>query len=424
MNNLKKIFDADTWDEIFESISKNRTRTIITTIGVFWGIFIYIALAGSATGLENGFDDAFSGLSKNSMGVWVQSTSIPYKGFEEGRRFPFRLSDVDYLKDRVPEIEYISPGLQAGAFSGSPPRVTRGIKSDNFNLFGNFPTQANISVIKIYDGGRYINDEDIKYERKVAVIGEGTQERLFDQDEDPIGQNIIINDVNFKVVGIEKFSEGQGFGSDSDITIPYTTFARMYNRGDRFGFMFLSGYDYVNPKNLEETVLDNLKVLKTVSPDDDRAFGTFNIGSLFESIIKFTSGMIFLSLVVGIATIFAGVIGIGNIMLIAVKERTNELGIRRALGATPGQVKVQIVLESVFLTIIAGIIGIIVGALLLFLINIGTANLEDFPFTNPTVPLAIVFSAFATMVTLGTLIGLIPAERAVSIKPIEALREE
>ena len=424
MNNLKKIFDADTWDEIFESISKNRTRTIITTIGVFWGIFIYIALAGSATGLENGFDDAFSGLSKNSMGVWVQSTSIPYKGFEEGRRFPFRLSDVDYLKDRVPEIEYISPGLQAGAFSGSPPRVTRGIKSDNFNLFGNFPTQANISVIKIYDGGRYINDEDIKYERKVAVIGEGTQERLFDQDEDPIGQNIIINDVNFKVVGIEKFSEGQGFGSDSDITIPYTTFARMYNRGDRFGFMFLSGYDYVNPRNLEETVLDNLKVLKTVSPDDDRAFGTFNIGSLFESIIKFSSGMIFLSLVVGIATIFAGVIGIGNIMLIAVKERTNELGIRRALGATPGQVKVQIVLESVFLTIIAGIIGIIVGALLLFLINIGTANLEDFPFTNPTVPLAIVFGAFATMVTLGTLIGLIPAERAVSIKPIEALREE
>lgn len=424
MNSLKKIFDADTWDEIFESISKNRTRTIITTIGVFWGIFIYIALAGSATGLENGFDDAFSGLSKNSMGVWVQSTSIPYKGYEEGRRFPFRLSDVDYLKDRVPEIEYISPGLQAGAFSGSPPRVTRGIKSDNFNLFGNFPTQANISVIKIYDGGRYINDEDIKYERKVAVIGEGAQERLFDQDEDPIGQNIIIDDVNFKVVGIEKFSEGQGFGSDSDITIPYTTFARMYNRGDRFGFMFLSGYDYINPKYLEETVLDNLKLLKTVSPDDDRAFGTFNIGSLFESIIKFTSGMIFLSLVVGIATIFAGVIGIGNIMLIAVKERTNELGIRRALGATPGQVKVQIVLESVFLTIIAGIIGIIVGALLLFLINIGTANLEDFPFTNPTVPLAIVFGAFATMVTLGTLIGLIPAERAVSIKPIEALREE
>ena len=425
MNSFKKIFEKDTWDEIFESISKNRTRTIITTIGVFWGIFIYIALAGSAKGLENGFDEAFSGLSKNSMGVWVQSTSVPYKGFEEGRRFPFRLSDVDYLKDRVPEIEYISPGLQAGAFSGSPPLVVRGTKSDNFNLFGNFPTQAKISVIKIYDGGRFINDEDIKYERKVAVIGEGTQERLFNQGEDPIGKYIIINDVNFKVVGVEKFAEGfGGFGSDSDITIPYTTFAKMYNRGDKFGWMFISGYDYVNPKYLEETVVDNLKVLKTVAPEDDRAFGTFNIGSLFESIVKFSSGMIFLSLVVGIATIFAGVIGIGNIMLIAVKERTNELGIRRALGAKPLEVKIQIVLEAVFLTIIAGIIGIIVGALLLFVINIGTANLEDFPFTNPTVPLAIVFGAFITMITLGTLIGLIPAERAVSIKPIEALREE
>jgi putative ABC transport system permease protein len=424
MNSLKKIFDRDTWDEIFESISKNRTRTIITTIGVFWGIFIYLVLAGSAKGLENGFDEAFSGLSKNSMGIWAQSTSIPYKGFEEGRNPVFQLSDVDYIKDRIPEIQYISPGLQRGAFSGSPPLVVRGLKSDNFNLFGNFPDQANISVIKIFDGGRFINDEDIKYERKVAVIGEGTQERLFDVGEDPIGKYIRINDINFKVVGVEKFTEGSGFGSDSDITIPYTTFAKIYNRGDRFGFMFISGYDYVNPNYLEETIIDNLKIIKTVHPDDDRAFGSFNIGSLFESIIKFTRGMVFLSLVVGIATIFAGVIGIGNIMLIAVKERTNELGIRRALGATPAEVKIQIVLESVFLTIIAGIIGIIVGAFLLFLINIGTSGLEEFPFTNPTVPLTIVFGAFVIMVTLGTLIGLIPAERAVSIKPIEALREE
>ena len=424
MNSLKKIFDRDTWDEIFESISKNKTRTIITTIGVFWGIFIYIVLAGSATGLENGFDDAFSGLSKNSMGVWAQRTSIPYKGFEEGRQPLFRLNDVDKLKSRIPEIEYIAPGLQAGAFSGSPPLVTRGTKSDNFNVFGNFPVYAKISVINIFDGGRYINEEDIKYERKVAVIGEGTQERLFTEGEDPLGKYIEINNVNFKVVGVTKFSQGGGFGSDSDVTIPYTTFAKLYNRGDRYGFMFIAGYDYVNPNYLEETVMSNLKVLKTVSPEDERAFGSFNIGSLFESIIKFTKGMVFLSLVVGIATIFAGVIGIGNIILIAVKERTNELGIRRALGATPGEVKVQIVLESVFLTIIAGIIGIIVGAFLLFVINIGTSGLEDFPFTNPTVPLAIVFGAFITMVTLGTLIGLIPAERAVSIKPIEALREE
>ena len=227
------------------------------------------------------------------MGIWAQSTEIPYKGFEEGRRPIFQLSDVDYIKDRIPEIQYISPGLQQGAFSGSPPLVVRGLKSDNFNLFGNFPDQANISVIKIYEGGRYINDEDIKYKRKVAVIGEGTQERLFDQGEDPLGEYIRINDINFKVVGVEKFTEGSGFGSDSDITIPYTTFAKIFNRGDKFGFMFISGYDYVNPNYLEETIIDNLKVKKIVHPDDDRAFGSFNIGSLFESIIKFTRGMVF-----------------------------------------------------------------------------------------------------------------------------------
>ena len=243
-----------------------------------------------------------------------------------------------------------------------------------------------------------------------------------------LGQTVLrqkrLNNINFKVIGVERFTEGSGFGTDSDITIPYSTFAKIYNRGDKFGFMFISGYDYVNPNYLEETIKENLKIRKVVHPEDNTAFGSFNIGSLFESIIKFTRGMVFLSLVVGIATIFAGVIGIGNIMLIAVKERTNELGIRRALGATPGEVKVQIVLESVFLTIIAGIIGIIVGAFLLFIINIGTSGLEDFPFTNPTVPITIVSGAFITMITLGTLIGLIPAERAVSIKPIEALREE
>ncbi|MEO2085054.1 MAG: ABC transporter permease, partial [Marinoscillum sp.] len=302
MNSLKKIFDRDTWDEIFESISKNRTRTIITTIGVFWGIFIYIALAGSATGLENGFDQAFSGISKNSMGVWIQRTSIAYKGYAEGRQPVFRLSDVEYIQNRIPEIEYISPGHQRGGFSGSAPIVVRGTKTDNFNILGNYPNYAIITVKKIFDGGRWINDEDMRLERKIAVIGEGTRDRLFDIDEDPIGKYIKINDINFKVVGIYKYSQSVAFGSDSDIYIPFTTFAKVYNTGDKFGFMFITGYDYVNPEYLETTILENLKVRKDVSPDDDRAFGSFNIGVLFESIIKFTKGMVFLSLVVGIAT--------------------------------------------------------------------------------------------------------------------------
>ena len=176
---------------------RNRTRTIITTIGVFWGIFIYIALAGSATGLENGFDEAFSGLSKNSMGVWVQSTSVPYKGFEEGRRFPFRLSDVDYLRDRVPEIEYISPGHQLGAFSGSAPIVVRGTKTDNFNIFGNYPNYATITVKKLFDGGRWINDEDMRLERKVAIIE---------------GALRVFNDLGIEKTTMDEIAQESGFG--------------------------------------------------------------------------------------------------------------------------------------------------------------------------------------------------------------------
>jgi len=175
---------------------------------------------------------------------------------------------------------------------------------------------------------------------------------------------------------------------------------------------------------VEEDVKQMLKRIHRVSPKDDRAFGSFNLGEIFNSIMGFAEGMTFLSLVVGIATIIAGVIGIGNILLISVKERTKELGVRRALGATPGEVRVQIILESVFLTIIAGILGIILGAFVLATINAYTIDMTDFPYTNPTVPIPFVLGALFIMVTLGTLIGLIPAQRAVSIKPIDALREE
>ena len=175
---------------------------------------------------------------------------------------------------------------------------------------------------------------------------------------------------------------------------------------------------------IEEEILTTLKRLKRVAPEDERAFGTFNIGEAFGRIMGFANGMTFLSIVVGIATILAGVIGIGNILLISVKERTKELGVRRALGATPGEVRSQIILESVFLTTIAGIIGIILASFILAGINAATINLEDFPYTNPTVPISFVLGALVIMVSLGSLIGLIPAQRAVSIKPIDALREE
>ena len=424
MNSLKVIFDRDTWQEIFGSISKNKTRTVITVIGVLWGIFIYVALSGAAKGLDNGFEREFENIAMNSMFVWAQQTSIPYDGFKIGRRIELKLSDIDYIKQRIPEVEFIAPRNARGVFGGSTPQVVRKNKSSNYNVYGDFPEYTKIATKKIYKGGRFINQEDIKYRRKVCVIGERTQTELFEKEENPIGQYIRIDNIYFQVIGVHKYVPGGGFESDGDIFIPFETYRKIYNSGDRVQWFTIAAYDYADVVAVEKDIKAALKRVHRVSPDDERAFGGFNLGEIFNKIVGFSKGMTLLSLIVGIATIIAGVIGIGNILLISVKERTKELGVRRALGATPGEVRNQIILESVFLTVIAGILGIILGALVLFGINAATQDLTDFPYTNPTVPIPFILGALFIMVFLGTLIGLIPAQRAVSIKPIDALREE
>ena len=417
------IFDKNTWQEIFGSIGKNKTRTIITVIGVLWGIFIYIALSGSAKGLDNGFEKAFETVAMNSMFVWAQSTSMPYEGFKTGRQLQLKMGDVTVLENRVPEIQSIAPRNAKGVFGDPPALVVYGQKSGNYAIYGDFPVFTKIATKKIYDGGRFINDDDIEQTRKVCVIGERTQNELFEKDEDPIGAYIRVDNIYFQIVGIHKFTPGGGFETDSDIYIPFTTYRKLYNTGDNVGWLTIAAYDDADVVQAEADVKAVLKSIHKVNPDDDRAFGSFNLGEVFNRIMGFAKGMTFLSLVVGIATILAGVIGIGNILLISVKERTKELGVRRALGATPLEVKSQIILESVFLTVIAGIMGIILGAATLSLINSFTEG-GDFPYANPTVPIPYVLGALAIMVILGTLIGLIPAQRAVSIKPIDALREE
>ena len=425
MNSLKVIFDVDTWQEIFGSIAKNKTRTVITVIGVLWGIFIYITLSGAAKGLDNGFDREFEDMAMNSMFVWPQRTSVPYAGFKVGRYPRFTLANVAQLKKQIPEIQYIAPRNARGVFGGSPPAsVVYKEISRTYNIYGDFPDYTKISTKKIYKGGRFINEQDQENQRKVCVIGERTQEELFDEDENPLGKYIRINNVYFQVIGVHKYLEGGGFESDGDIFIPFNTFRNLYNSGEEVDWFTIAAYDDADVVAVEKNVKDVLKKIHKVAPEDERAFGSFNIGEVFNRISGFANGITFLSLVVGLATIFAGVIGIGNILLISVKERTKELGVRRALGATPNEVRIQILLESVFLTVIAGVFGIILGAGVLAIINLFTQDLSDFPYTNPTVPIPLVIGALTTMVLLGTLIGLIPAQRAVSIKPIDALREE
>jgi len=420
------IFDKDTWQEIFGSIGQNKLRTVITIIGVLWGIFLYILLSGIAKGVDNGFEQRFERISSNSLFVWTQNTSIPYLGFKIDRRWNIKLNDVETLKMEIPEIKNIAPRIQKGNWGSQGASVTNGQRNGTYNIYGDYPILKVVSQKDIYDGGRFINHLDIKEERKVCVIGERTKKELFSDDINPIGKYININNIYFKVIGIHKFvDEGGGsFADDGDIHVPFSTFKRLYNTGDIVGFLLIAGFDDVDILKVESQVKNLLKKIHNVHPDDERAIGAFNLGALFTRIKNFANGLSFISLVIGVATIIAGVIGIGNILLISVKERTKEIGIRRAIGASPNHIRKQIILESVFLTVVAGIIGIILGAFVLYVVNIATQNLEDIPFTNATVPLYYIFAALLMMIGLGTLIGFVPAEKAISIRPIDALRDE
>lgn len=393
-------------------------------IGVLWGIFIYITLAGTSKGLDNGFEKAFSSISSNSLFIWAQQTSLPYAGYKARRQIRLTTNDVDVIKKKVPSIEYVAPRNVAGVFGSSGGNVVKGSKTGTYAIYGDYPEYIKIAVTKVYDGGRFINQADMDQKRRVAVIGERTYQELFDEDENPIGQYININNVTFKVIGVHQFRQGGGFGDDGDIYIPFATYKDLFNTGKYVGFFMMSAFQDADVVEVEKKVKLVLKDVHNIAPEDDQALGAFNLGEVFKKTIKFADGLTFLSLIVGIATILAGIIGIGNILLISVKERTKEIGIRRALGARPSQVRTQILIESVFLTIIAGIIGIIIGTLVLFSINMATQDLSDFPYTNPTVPIEFIFGALSLMIVLGTLIGLIPAQIAVNVKPIEALREE
>ena len=313
-----------------------------------------------------------------------------------------------------------------GNFGSQGAYISNGTRSGTYNIYGDYPILKVVSQKDIYEGGRFINELDIREERKVCVIGERTQKELFKDEENPIGQVININGIYFKVIGIHKFFDqgGGSFDDDGDIHVPFSTFKRLYNTGNAVGFLLVAGYDDIDIVDVEDKVKIKLKEIHKVHPEDNRAIGSFNLGSFFTRAKNFASGMSFISIIIGIATILAGVIGIGNILLISVKERTKEIGIRRAIGASPNHIRKQIILESVFLTLIAGTIGIILGAFILYLINMATQNLEDVPFTNATVPLSYIFAALLMMVSLGTLIGFIPAEKAISTKPIDALRDE
>ena len=411
---FKFLFDIDTWQEVSDSLTKNKVRTVITMIGVWWGILLLIGLLGSARGIENKFNSEFGDFATNSVFIWAQSTSRPFKGFQEGRRPRLKFSQLDNIRNNIPGIELVVPRNQNQSL------VVRKFLSGNFGVSGDFPILDKIQKKNLISG-RWINQNDIDLNKKIVVINDDVYKQIFEKDENAIGEYIIINNINFKVVGV--FKQGN-FDFGGAMHIPFTTFQQIYNQGDNIGWLTITGKPEYSIKQIENDAKLILRNMNQIHPKDNRAFGSFNLGERFEQLKGFLTGMQFLTWFVGIATLIAGVFAIGNILLITVKERTKEIGIRRALGATPFEIKRQIVLEAVFLTTIAGIFGIISGGWILIALDSFFGQGAEATLVNPSVSIFIVFVSLIILVIFGTLIGLIPAGRATSIKPIEALREE
>lgn len=420
-----KLFSYDTWQEIYHSLRNNKLRTFLTMIGVAWGMFLYVALLGAAKGMENGFDKLFSGFATNSIFLWAQNTNIPYAGFPKGRTMELNLEDIALLESKIPEIDYISPQSSKGNFGTQGELMSRNGKSETYTLNGDFPIGNKISEKKLIFG-RYLNDADIAQSKNVIVIGEEIYKNFFDQkkNENPIGKSINVKGMYFNVIGVFNIKRFGPMESSRAAYIPLSTYTKMYNQGNKVDVFSIVSRPEADLSAVEEKVKAELKNKYHVSPDDSNAFGSFNLGKEFAKLTGFLKGMQLLTITVGVLTILAGVIAISNILLITVKERTKEIGIRRALGAKPAEVRNQILLESLVITLSSGLMGFIMGMLLLMVLDTLTAGQTDFPFYNPTVDYGNVFMAMAVMVGLGLVVGMIPAQRAVKIRPIEALRSE
>lgn len=416
------IFDRDLWIEIFHTLGKNMLRTFLTMLGVIFAMIILVLLLGSANGMSNGFDKIFAGTASNSLFVWGGATSEPYKGFERGRRINYKIEDAAILKEQIPEIEVLAPRIELSGHSATVTVYRKG-RTSGSNVYGDYPEIDDITKKKLVEG-RFLNQSDIEHSKKVCVIGEETYRLLFQKGEEALGSVIRINGVYFTVVGMYKPNNNINIDGENSIFIPFTTFQKAFNSGDRMGWMAIAVEPGVQVAHVEKRLKDILKAKYDIHPKDERAIGSFNLSEIFNSISAFTAVLQGFSFFVGIFTLLAGVIAISNILLITVKERTQEIGVRRALGATPTLVRRQILLEAIVLTTFAGLVGFSMAVGILYIMDSMWGSSDSVPFVKPMIGLTQFTVSFVLMVGLSVLIGLLPANRAIKIRPIDALREE
>ena len=419
------MFKRDRWQEIIEVLTTNWFRTVLTAFGVFWGILILIILLSAGKGLENGIKAEFGDIATNTMFMWTRSTTKAHMGLPIGRRFQFKVDDVKSISQNIPNLRFISPRNQLRGF-GNDNNVVRGINTGAYNVYGDYPEIINQDPMTITEG-RFLNQNDILEKRKIAVIGAGVRNELYDRGEEVIGSYIKIQGVNFMVVGAYKkrSSDGDGEEAQKEIFVPFTSFSQAFNMGNDVGWMAITASDGTSISSLKEDIVSLMKNRHKIHPEDTRAVGYFDLYEQYNRVESLFGAMSFIAYFVGILVLLSGIIGVSNIMLIVVKERTKEIGIRRALGEDPWSIKKQILMESIFLTIVSGMAGIIIGALFIYGVNaLLDANGPVDMFLNPSVSLGVVSIALLILVLSGLLAGFIPAQSAIKVKPIDALRTE
>ena len=418
---MKPLFDTDTFREILDSILRNRSRSLLTGFGVFWGVFMLMLLTGGGQGLKQLLVQNFEGFAQNTCIVATNTTTKPYKGFKKGRAWNLEYADVDRLKAMVPELETVSPSVSLWGKT-----VTRDEHTASRAVVkGTRADYANIETPKI-KYGRWLNDADNLQERKVCVIGKRVYEELFPEGGSPLGQRISIDGSYYTVIGVDWRDSGgisiNGRASDA-VTIPINQARRAYNLGNTVHLLCFTAKEGITMSDVTPRVREIISRQHFIDPTDEQAMFLLNTQLIFGIVDNLFKGINFLIWLIGLGTLLAGVIGVSNIMMVSVKERTTEIGIRRAIGATPRQILGQIISESIVLTLVAGMIGIVFSVLILSGVELAMTT-DGVLKAAFQVPFSTAVLAALLLTVLGVLAGLMPALRAMQIKPVDAMRDE
>ena len=415
-------FDVDTYREILDTLTRNKSRSFLTGFGVFWGVFMLVSLIGGGQGMKEMLNKNFEGFATNSAFVWSQQTSKAYKGFRKGRWWSMDLKDVERLRQRVPELDVIAPVVFMPWNASST--AYHEDRKVTINVQGVTPEYADVVGPKLYYG-RYINDMDLKHHRKVCVLGKKIYKDLFKEGGNPCGQSIRIDSTYYQVVGVDYNTSSISINGTSEemVTLPFTMVQQAYNRGQQIDLIAVTARKGVVMSDITDRIRETVARAHYVDPTDEQGARVFNTEVLFQLLDNLFKGVNFLIWLVGLGTLLAGAIGVSNIMMVTVRERTTEIGIRRAIGATPKMILSQIISESIVLTLVAGMSGILFGVLVLQMLEM--YNTEDgIVETHFQVSFWTAIFCAVVVSSLGVLAGLAPAARAMSIKPVDAMRDE